>query len=518
MVANSWIPHPLSAEELETERRASAARLAQLHSAEARYSQTRSKETGHLLFANRVVFWTWFGRIFRWVDMPPEILSNILRFVIWSAPDPNAGVLWRTQMSSVCKEWRRITTADSTLWNAIWFRDPPDFHRSFLWYERSGTAAMDIRINDGPKFKFTAESMSRLLDRIIPKLSYIRMLIIVVEHWDPALVVLDRLRTAGQLGGPLSIERFEIHRTGSPYIQIGEGYQPTAFLEPIPLFGGRRIPSLKYVSINGVHLDWSGSRLDNLTTLDLRRMPLERAPHPLLFREMLQRSPGLNKLCLDGAGPQWKAEAVRHLTPVPLPELKILIIADFAVGYGLYVLQQISAPNVRDLTLMNFVGEDYTPFFTLITSAFPEVRILTIYSLELVAVRPAFLMVMVRWLQSMPKLAFLKIANVQKVFLDLFLFIDTTRLPHDDPNGEEPRRPICQKLQYLECQKVDVDLITEWIASRRRVGAALEKIYITRDLAVKIHQAQHVRLNSIARLLFLDAGARAPEEEILMRQ
>lgn len=512
-----WIPHPLSPHELQWFRTATAQHIRTIQSLEASLSAIAPDKKNQLkkeLTIARKIYQNCFCQIFRINDLPNEILTNIFRYVAWSAPSQVSGIGWRLWLTWTCRHWRTVTLEDPTLWSAIWFRDPPPFNRSIAWFDRAGSAPLDLRISDHGNHTFTDTEMEALLERLLTRISSIRMLIVTVSHWEPVLVVLDKFRTAGKDGALINIERFELHRTGSPYVQIGAGYEPVSFREPMALFGGAYAPSLKYFSINGVHVDWRKSILTNLTTIDLRRIPLELSPDVLRFREMLSNSPALRKLCLDGAGPQYQFDEARGLPPVQLNHLKILVIADFSVNYANYILAHIAAPHVRDLTLLNCEGEDYTSLFATMTSRFPEVRMLTVYSVEIVESAISGRTV-IRWLQSMPLLNYLRIANIKSRLLELFLYDPQTfqRLRQLQPPG---RSTICPQLSILECQAVDPSMIAAWGTERRKVGAPLSKIYFTtQEWAAKLTREQHAALNMVAPLFILNR-AKSTEEEALM--
>jgi len=183
------------------------------------------------------------------------------------------------------------------------FETSPPFERSLAWFHRAAVAPLDIRINDQEKYHYNDKDMEALLTKLFTKISNIRILIVVVKDWEPILVVLDKLRSASRSGIPLVIERFELHRTGSPYIQLGEGFQPSSFLLPIALFGGVQAPLLRYLSLNGVHVDWRCSPLANLTTIDIRRIPLERSPGILEVSRSSQNFSCITEACMDGCRP-----------------------------------------------------------------------------------------------------------------------------------------------------------------------------------------------------------------------
>lgn len=436
-----------------------------------------------------LIYW----QLFRINDLPTEILSLILRDVVWSGTVPEAGITNRLHITWVSKRWREVAINDSTLWSAIWFRDQPPHERSFCWFDRAGKATLDIRVAEPRGGQWTGPQMEVFLDRVFVKLEQIRSLIVVVDNWPPALVVLDKIQDYSTRRTFGLLERFELHRNGSPYVWIGAGYEPDRHRDPMRLFGGAILPALKSITINGVHIDWNRSPLSNLSRLDIRRIPLEMSPTLPRFREILQHCPNLVRLSLDGAGPVWSPTLAAAFPPVVLPSLRHLVIGDYSLQYAMYVATQISAPNIRELTLMNLVGEDYAPFFTLMTGAFPEVRLLTVQNVECVAV-PASRAVMVKWLKSMPKMAFFRMANLKINFLQLFL------ADGEDPNSGivrweantiiPPRQTIAPNLLYLEVYASDPALVVSLVLARKAIGAPFRKVFVDHNLIAKFTPEQ----------------------------
>jgi hypothetical protein len=423
---------------------------------------------------------------FRINNLPQEILSNIFHYVCWSTVGAQMGVQARVWITGVCRNWRNIALADPTLWNAIWFKDEAPYERSMAWFQRAGSAPIDLRINERDtkwnpeeEHRFTGEQMRSLMDQLFTKLSQIRMLIVVVDTWPPALAVLDKLHEAGGTGEPINLERIEIHRTGRPYMWDGPGYEARIHENPIPLCGGNA-PKLKYLALNSVSIHWHSSPLANLTTLDLRRMALQVSPDLHRFREMLVQCPNLNKLALDGFGPRRESNEIQGLQPITLPTLRTFVIGDVALGYSFYVLTQFDAPNVRDLTLMNMNGEDYSHLFALITGKFPDVRLLTLYTVE-VANHPDARRRTIGWLKSIPNLGYLRCAQIKRHVFDAFLE-DPSRL--DLPPLEErplvppPRQILCPRFNVVEYQSIDTDIILSFGKGRKELGVPLGGIYI----------------------------------------
>lgn len=513
-IIKDWNPHPLSPQELLECRASTISRIQKIRRLEARQAQilpVRERITEDTLWMTRLEYGYHFPRIFRINDLPTEIIANIFHYVVWSCREPKDGILARATVIGICRHWRTVALGDPTIWNAIWFRDRPHYERSWTWFDRAGTAPLDIRIGDTKEEPMSLQAMEELLNKLFAKLSYIRILVIVVQDWDPALLVLDKLRNVARDNTPLIMERFEMHRAGSPYVQMGDGYEPSFYLQPMALFGGAAIPSFQYFSVNGVHVDWMKSQLVNLTTLDIRRIPLERAPTLSQFRGLLSNSPALRKLILDGAGPQWQLEEATRYPPIVLHNLRIMVLGDFSMSYGVYILSQISAPHVLDVTLMNLTGEDYSPFFTALHT--PELKLLCIYNVEIIP-SPKIAATMVKWLLSMPLLTYLRISNVQEMLIDFFLYDPQSESKASEP----PAHVISPKLAFLEWQTMNPMIVARWTAARRKIGAPLQKMYVLHPMNKKLDQSQHAALSEAinpGKVLQLPPGARAPEEEAL---
>lgn len=463
------------------------------------------------LYDARVEFWFRFYRTFRINDLPVEVLVNIFRFVAWASVTPPMSIAARLTLTSVCRLWREVAISDSTLWNAIWFRDPPPFNRSLEWFARAGSTSLDIRITDLQNYTFDGPTMADLLDKLFIKISQIRILLLILNGREATQVALEKFHLFGAQKCPLALQRLEVHcynKDPFPEYPVDSQFPP--------LFGGASLPSLKYVSLTGVYLDWKKSLLMNLTILDIRAVPFSQAPDLLHFRAMLANSPNLWKLCLHNGGPQWDGKCPA-LTPISLPNLKVLVLAGFTVSYAMYLIFQIAAPNVRDLTLGNLVGEDYTPMYRNITmkARFPHIRILTFYSCEVVPDQW-----MVRWLTSMPELVYLRLLNIQPLFLYFFLNRADPPLRRqgiDKNNSVPPLTVVCPNLSVLDLQLVDPDAIIGWITHRQRLGRPIRKIYISEQMSDKMTVQHYKSMRELAPIFRLEYGAKTAEEDILQR-
>jgi hypothetical protein len=463
-------------------------------------------------------------RLFRVNDLPLEIFTNILRYVVWSTNDSAEGLMYRLHLTWVCKQWRRMAIADQTLWSVVWMRDRAPYLRSQVWLDRAGSTPLDIRINErANEPRFDRKTMEWLLNVLFPKLSQIRMLIVIVDTWEPALILLRKLQKAGEMRIPINIERFELHRAGRPYVWGGPGYEAKLVKNPIVFCAGKA-PRLKYIALNGVYVDWVRSLLVNLTTLDLRRLALEVSPTLEHFRDILKACPNLHKLALDGAGPKVEVAKASKLAPVEMPTVRNFVMGDFSLSYALYVLSLISVPNTRDLTMMNMTGEDYSPLITAITGMFKDVRLLTLYTVD-VNNGEGTREILVKWLRSMPLVGYLRIAHVKRHIFDAFLDNPTTTLrlnapiPSDNSSSDDStsREVLCPKLRVLEFQSVDSSTIIAFGEGRKRLHIPLRKIYVNKPWVLRLLKPDVEKLKSLGELLIVTGANPTPEESSVVQ-
>ena len=438
------------------------------------------------------------------------------------------------RLTWVCRKWRYTAIQDMTLWSMVWFEDRFPYERSFTFIERAGTAPLDIRISechggwceehtnkldDNPKdgHPFTAEMMQAVMDRLLPKIQTIRTLVVMVDTWEPALVVLNRLRDSYYV--PERMERFELHQTGRPWLWVGPTPELRDLSPPIPFCDRRTLPRLTYACFSGLHIRWSVPQMSNLYVLDIRRVPIDHCPSIYDFRDMLKASPRLSKLALDGAGPQWVSTDATgiNLPPIDLPYLATLVIGDFTAIYANYVLDTFTAKNLIDLTVLNMVGQDYGPLIEHLTGRFPDIRVMALYSVQLLDSVPNKRQ-MIKWLQSMPKLEVLKVAQLTKTLLQHFLGDANVWEEATDLIAlKKPFVPLLPKLEILEYQHMAFDCVSDFVKGRKKIGVALKKIYVILPWFVQMKVEEKIWLAGMAQLCQLNSGVPNPEELQLRR-
>jgi len=438
------------------------------------------------------------------------------------------------RLTWVCQKWRYTAIEDMTLWNIVWFKDRYPYERSLTFVERAGTAPLDIRINERHEgwykehmndiddskedgHPFTAKMMEEVMDKLLLRITTIRTLVIMVDTWEPALVVLHKLRTCDYR--PDRMERFELHRTGRPWLWVGPMPEPRNRSPPIPFCDRRILPRLTYACFNGLNIRWSVLQMSNLHVLDIRRVPIDNCPSIYDFRDILLRCPRLSKLALDAAGPQWTFTDVVEvgLPAVDLPCLATLVLGDFTVLYAIYVLNTFTAKNLIDLTILNMVGYDYGPLIEHLTGRFPDVRVMTMYSVQLLDSIPNKRR-MIKWLQSMPKIEVLKVAQLKKTLLQHFL--EDANVWEETMDLFAPKKPfipLLPKLEILEYQSMTFDCVAHLVTGRKKIGAPLKRIYVILPWFVQMKVEEKNWLAKMAQLFQLNPGMPNPEELQLRR-
>ncbi|KAF8482015.1 hypothetical protein DFH94DRAFT_417737 [Russula ochroleuca] len=493
VVRNQPEPRAHNHEELLANRRQAAELRARIskyqRSLQRPVDQSHVKALSEAICRLKVLVW----RMFPFNDLPVEIVANIFRYAVWSTTSSPDGILLRFRLTWVCRRWRHIAVHDPTLWNTIWFKDVKvGYQRSELYFERAGAATLDLRIEDDDKSRLdpdqpmTGKDMNRILDILMTKSDQIRMLVVVVELWPPILVLLDRLHRSSR--SLRQLERIEIHRTGRPYRWDGPGYRLSDYKHALSLCDGYT-QGINHICLNGLHLDWDKSCLTNLTSLDLRRMPPDLGPSLERFRYMLESSPNLRKLSLDGAGPiATTSLAMRSYPPVFLPRLESLILGDVLVAYAIYYARIIHAPNVREMTLLNLGGEDHTPLFNVLTGKFPELLMLTLHRMN-IRMSAENGRTMVQWFLSIPKIKFMRVAATMADMLGLFNVDGRLHIRHDIPLNLTPEYRaailnngsfiiLCPELEAIEVEHVNIGSVVNFVHGRKNLGVPLRKLFI----------------------------------------
>ncbi|KAI0095080.1 hypothetical protein BDY19DRAFT_64803 [Irpex rosettiformis] len=428
--------------------------------------------------------------------LPVEILQEIFRFIILCVADTSRVTANRLLLTSVCQFWRNVALSDKILWNTVYFDDAAPWTRSLAFVERAASAKLDIRI-DEPRARprrrrnvndstpstphtaphsITPEQMDSLLDVILSKYSQLRIIIVVVDRWDTSRTVMRRFAAAGEA---VSLERFEIHRGSAVSATwIPEPHDPTEAFQPYALCDGST-PKLTWLCLSGINIDWKRFSPLELTTLDLRRIPHGVLPDGESFRRVLASSPNLRRLSMANAGPQLDSSDASPSKPIDLPALRELLIGDCAVDYAMRCLSQLNAPNVICLTLLNMIEISQPSLFTQLTGRYPKVEILSAYTLDIHSTTENKAAI-VKWLDSMPKLTLIKIAQMPVQYIECFM--EDPRQYDEEPAKSETedatqKRIIAPGLTGFHVTHMPKEAIFRFIDRRKQLGVPLKNFY-----------------------------------------
>ena len=218
---------------------------------------------------------------------------------------------------------------------------------------------------------FTSEHMNTVLTLLLPHISRWKSLSILTDCWAPMYTALHAINPfITRFGAPL-LESLSLMRCND-LISFSPQFQPHHLKEPAFLKCGTNetqsdlecpniLPSLKYLSLRGVHVDWD-TLADSLSTSETGLSWLELAWHshevrPSLdqFRKLLSSSSGLRSLILSSSGPSISEDAVSIIhhdyVPVHLPHLRNITVGYRSVLEGRIALELIDAPNAKELSL-----------------------------------------------------------------------------------------------------------------------------------------------------------------------
>ena len=414
-------------------------------------------------------------------ELPAELLAHVFHFVV-IAPIDRTLTANRLKLSGVCRRWRNVFICTPLLWSSIFIHDHPPYRFSSISLDRAGWVPLEVGIDmrdnfwDGneQKHSIIPSHMSILMNILTPRVPQIRKLSLLTDTWAPMIVVLNRLQSGPV---PVLLERLELHRTGSPYVALSG--IPRQLLVPARLFRGH-MPSLRYLRLDGVHLNWQLSSLRKLRVLEMRRMAMEVMPSVKVFREILINSPEVHTLIFQAAGPRWVKQELSTWSKLSLRSLHTLYLGDFVAGYAEFITALFESPFLRRLSLDTLDGGDYTPLLRLMTNAFPMLTVLTIRHLEMSDTKETEDVIW-EWLCSMPKLKFLKISRVTDRFFGALL--RHPQLMSGCIGGGTDMQPVCPVLKDVEFVDNNFQMASRLLDSRRELGVPLRHVFVSTDNA-----------------------------------
>ncbi|KAH7905002.1 hypothetical protein BJ138DRAFT_837890 [Hygrophoropsis aurantiaca] len=306
--------------------------------------------------------------------LPNELLSAIFTLATHGSHDFNHTVSFPITLSHVCRHWRDVSAATSSLWTAILLTHPgkqSQLSRTVHWLGRSRNRPLQIRLDfrdpswnwDEMSHSFGWKNMENVMRLLLPHVSRWESLHLFTDTWAPIFTFLwysSRVKVAPML------KDIQLSRCNAFFATKGEVFSPAAMSSPIGWFdGGRAFTGLRRVSLAGVHVDWANSGLSGLLELELKYHTSDVMPTLSQFSDILMASPRMEKLTIIGWGPQLDVEEVaRHKNIVKLQRsIQLLHLTEFNFGfldveYAIDILSLFYFPNLKHFSLEDFSSLD----------------------------------------------------------------------------------------------------------------------------------------------------------------
>ncbi|KAJ3720644.1 hypothetical protein C8R42DRAFT_94858 [Lentinula raphanica] len=218
---------------------------------------------------------------------------------------------------------------------------------------------------------FSADDLRLIFSLLLPHLPRWRSLDVLTDTWAPmytVLCILDRPLTKGApLLESLTLMRCNDYISHSPTFEPRSLKSPELFssLERLQPHHGRIFPLLRNLTLRGVHVAWSSLALCNppLTSLELSSHSYDVLPTQSQFRNLLESCPKLRSLIIRSSGlatdhkdrsrkvDTHDLKRIANTKSVELPLLEYIRIGYRSALEGCYILQNIHAPNIRQLLL-----------------------------------------------------------------------------------------------------------------------------------------------------------------------
>jgi hypothetical protein len=166
---------------------------------------------------------------------------------------------------------------------------------------------------------------------------------------------------------------------------------------------------------------------------------------------------------------------------------------------------------------MNLTGEDYTTMIAAITGRYKELRLLTLYTVN-VSPTEGGTKAMVKFLYAMPHLSYLRIASMNWHVIEAF-----NEDPRDYGLGRDTatqsfpqkRLVLCPKLQTIEFQHLSGTKMAEWAARRKELGVPLRRAYVNSPYVSKVTAEEAEMIQQVVGLFIAPLGSTTPEEKAL---
>ncbi|KAH9944216.1 uncharacterized protein BXZ73DRAFT_39118 [Epithele typhae] len=419
-------------------------------------------------------------------DLPPELLTMIFRTTFWGSENVVKANRMRMHLTWVCQRFRQIALADPQLWGTLWFCDQHPWTRSLAFLERAGGGVLDIRLDDRQEQKhqepMTIPRLDMILDKLLPKISQIRMLVL---HFNDLNIMHHFFRRFSVAGPPDLLELVDIDAN------VMYARDPAS---PLVAFSRFPTPKLRKLIITGFALDWETVQYKTLHTMDIRHFTLPSFMSMSRWSELLRPAYHIYKLSFVGAMPNPSS-----CLPLSLPNLRELFLARIPTTGVQELLHFLDTRRVMLLTLGGLHGtlQGFPHFFYSLKGRFPEARSVSVYSIPYTPdrqFRDQLMRGVVCWFESMPLVNTLRLERVAYDFFKTLSTDPSSWWPADVvsayfkpqrdagvPEDQLVRPLLLPDLEsvYIEFPEVEWQELLDTLLARKKAGRPVNTLYST---------------------------------------
>jgi hypothetical protein len=298
-------------------------------------------------------------------SLPNELLSYIFLNAVRDYDHPSESAYFPLVLSHTCSRWRKVALSTASLYTSIKLSLPDSSSQlDYLqtWLLRSKSYPLDMLLDfrdeawdwDEDGHLFTHHSAEHIISLILPHAKRWRHIEFFTDTWAPIHAFLDLSQHIVDLP---ALKSLALSRCNAYFARKGQCFQPTELREALPLFGGAQLPSLRDLSLVGVHVDWRKSSLVNLLEIEFKFHAYDVMPTLDQFAKILAASPRVQRLSIVGWGPRLDSIAVSSpLSPgsacvISLTKLKQLCFGFVDVAYAVTLLSLFNLPSLSELEL-----------------------------------------------------------------------------------------------------------------------------------------------------------------------
>ncbi|KIK51210.1 hypothetical protein GYMLUDRAFT_116114, partial [Collybiopsis luxurians FD-317 M1] len=296
--------------------------------------------------------------------LPNEIVSFIFLHAIRDYDHPSEAAFFPLTISHTCSRWRRVSLSTSALWTSVKLslpNSPEQLDYLQAWLVRSKSHPLNMLLDfrdeewnwDEDDHLFIRDWADKIFSAILPHAKRWRHIELFTDTWAPIHAFLKLTEEIVDL--PV-LKSIALSRCNAYFARKGECFKPIELKEAIPLFGGIRLPSLRDLSLVGVHVDWQKSSLVNLSEIEFKFHAYDVMPTLDTFANILTACTELQRLSIVGWGPRldgatstFRTEHITHI--ISLPKLTRLCFGFVDVEYAVKLLSLFNVPSLTELEL-----------------------------------------------------------------------------------------------------------------------------------------------------------------------